>query len=65
MTWKIVAGIHWEVLKLRLRGTRFRSTRPPPNRSATGSRQRRSDLANDPREPRVGNLRRHRGNPGA
>ncbi|MFD2057274.1 hypothetical protein ACFSQT_30585 [Mesorhizobium calcicola] len=28
MTWKIVAGIHWEALKLRSRGARFRSSPP-------------------------------------
>lgn len=30
MTWKIVAGIHWEALKLWLKGARFRSSPPPP-----------------------------------
>jgi len=28
MTWKIVAGIHWEALKLWLKGARFRSSPP-------------------------------------
>ncbi|WP_436161548.1 hypothetical protein [Mesorhizobium sp. LjRoot246] len=28
MTWKIAAGIHWEVLKLWSRGERFRSSPP-------------------------------------
>ncbi|WP_156398611.1 DUF1365 family protein [Mesorhizobium sp. Root102] len=28
MTWKIVAGIHWEVLKLWSRGARFRPNPP-------------------------------------
>jgi len=28
VTWKIVAGIHWEALKLWLRGARFRSGPP-------------------------------------
>ncbi|WP_425374453.1 DUF1365 family protein [Mesorhizobium kowhaii] len=65
MTWKIVAGIHWEALKLWLKGARFVRARPSPNRSAAGIRQWRSNLANEPREPRLGNLRRHRGSPGA
>jgi uncharacterized protein len=30
MTWKIVAGIHWEALKLWLKGARFRSSPPTP-----------------------------------
>lgn len=30
MTWKIVAGIHWEALKLWLRGARFHRSPPPP-----------------------------------
>lgn len=30
MTWKIVAGIHWEALKLWLKGARFRSSPPAP-----------------------------------
>ena len=30
MTWKIVAGIHWEALKLWLKGARFRSSPPLP-----------------------------------
>lgn len=30
MTWKIVAGIHWEALKLWLKGARFRSSLPQP-----------------------------------
>ncbi|WP_425462884.1 hypothetical protein [Mesorhizobium norvegicum] len=66
MTWKIVAGIHWKVLKLRGKGARaFVRARPSLSRSAPGMRQRRSNPANDPREPWPGNLRRHRGNPGA
>ena len=28
MTWKIVAGIHWEALKLWSKGVRFRSSPP-------------------------------------
>ncbi|MGE0283554.1 MAG: DUF1365 domain-containing protein [Rhizobiaceae bacterium] len=30
MTWKITAGIHWEALKLWLKGARFRKSPPPP-----------------------------------
>lgn len=30
MTWKIMAGIHWEALKLWLKGARFRSSPPAP-----------------------------------
>ncbi|MBX3578087.1 MAG: DUF1365 domain-containing protein [Rhizobiaceae bacterium] len=30
MTWKIMAGIHWEALKLWLKGARFRKSPPPP-----------------------------------
>lgn len=30
MTWKIMAGIHWEALKLWLKGAKFRSSPPPP-----------------------------------
>lgn len=30
MTWKIVAGIHWEALKLWLKGARFRKSPPAP-----------------------------------
>jgi DUF1365 family protein len=30
LTWKIVAGIHWEALKLRLKGARFHKSPPPP-----------------------------------
>jgi DUF1365 family protein len=30
MTWKIMAGIHWEALKLWLKGARFRRSPPPP-----------------------------------
>jgi uncharacterized protein len=30
MTWKIMAGIHWEALKLWLRGARFHRSPPPP-----------------------------------
>lgn len=30
MTWKIVAGIHWEALKLWLKGLRFHHSPPPP-----------------------------------
>ncbi len=30
LTWKIVAGIHWEALKLWLKGARFRSSPPAP-----------------------------------
>jgi len=30
MTWKIVAGIHWEALKLWLKGARFHRSPPPP-----------------------------------
>lgn len=30
MTWKITAGIHWEALKLWLKGARFRSSPPAP-----------------------------------
>jgi len=30
MTWKIVAGIHWEALKLWFKGARFRSSPPVP-----------------------------------
>ena len=36
MTWKIVVGIHWEALKLWLKGERFVRARPLPSRSATG-----------------------------
>ena len=31
MTWKIMAGIHWEALKLWLKGARFRRSPPPPH----------------------------------
>jgi DUF1365 family protein len=34
MTWKIVAGIHWEALKLWLKGARFRRSPPPPETSS-------------------------------
>ena len=30
MTWKIMAGIHWEALKLWLKGARFRTSPAPP-----------------------------------
>jgi uncharacterized protein len=30
LTWKIIAGIHWEALKLRLKGAHFHSSPPPP-----------------------------------
>jgi uncharacterized protein len=30
LTWKIMAGIHWEALKLRLKGARFHKSPPPP-----------------------------------
>ena len=30
MTWKITAGIHWEALKLWLKGARFRRSPAPP-----------------------------------
>ena len=30
MTWKIMAGIHWEALKLWLKGARFHRSPPPP-----------------------------------
>lgn len=30
LTWKIVAGIHWEALRLWLKGARFRTSPPPP-----------------------------------
>jgi DUF1365 family protein len=30
MTWKITAGIHWEALKLRLKGARFHKSPAPP-----------------------------------
>ena len=30
MTWKIMVGIHWEALKLWLKGARFRRSPPPP-----------------------------------
>jgi DUF1365 family protein len=30
LTWKIMAGIHWEALKLRLKGARFYKSPPPP-----------------------------------
>ena len=30
MTWKIMAGIHWEALKLWLKGARFHKSPPPP-----------------------------------
>lgn len=30
MTWKIVAGIHWEALKLWFKGARFHRSPPPP-----------------------------------
>jgi uncharacterized protein len=30
MTWKITAGIHWEALKLRLKGARFHKSPPAP-----------------------------------
>jgi uncharacterized protein len=30
MTWKIFAGIHWEALKLWLKGARFHKSPPPP-----------------------------------
>lgn len=35
MTWKIVAGIHWEALKLWLKGARFRRSPPPPAETAS------------------------------
>lgn len=31
MTWKIMAGIHWEALKLWLKGARFHKSPPPPH----------------------------------
>ena len=34
MTWKIMAGIHWEALKLWLKGARFHKS-PPASRSAS------------------------------
>ncbi len=34
MTWKIMAGIHWEALKLWLKGARFRSSPPAPATSS-------------------------------
>jgi len=30
MTWKVMAAIHWEALKLWIKGARFRSSPPPP-----------------------------------
>jgi DUF1365 family protein len=30
MTWKIMPGIHWEALKLRLKGARFRGSPAQP-----------------------------------
>ncbi|WP_376767673.1 DUF1365 family protein [Mesorhizobium zhangyense] len=30
MTWKIMAGIHWEALKLWLKGARFKRSPPAP-----------------------------------
>jgi DUF1365 family protein len=34
MTWKIVAGIHWEALKLWLKGARFRKSPPAPRQAS-------------------------------
>ena len=36
MTWKIIAGIHWEALKLWLKGARFRKSPPAPARASFG-----------------------------
>ena len=44
MTWKITAGIHWEALKLWLKGARFRKSPPPP---VTASY--RDEVADQPR----------------
>jgi DUF1365 family protein len=38
MTWKIVVGIHWEALKLWLKGVRFRSSPPTPEPACTRDR---------------------------
>ncbi|WP_244735563.1 DUF1365 domain-containing protein [Mesorhizobium sp. 113-3-9] len=65
MTWKIVTGIRWEALKLWPTGARFRSSPPRAEPMSYRARQGCSNLANDPRESWLGNLRRNHGNPGA
>jgi len=44
MTWKITAGIHWEALKLWLKGARFRRSPPPPVAASF-----RDEVADSPR----------------
>jgi DUF1365 family protein len=44
MTWKITAGIHWEALKLWLKGARFHKSPPPPVAASY-----RDEVADQPR----------------
>jgi DUF1365 family protein len=46
LTWKIMAGIHWEALKLWLKGAIFHKSPPPP---ATAS-YRDEGIASEPGE---------------
>lgn len=40
LTWKVVAGIHWEAVKMMLKGARYRHRGPPPNHPVTVGRPR-------------------------
>jgi DUF1365 family protein len=37
MPWKIMAGIHWEALKLWFKGARFHKSPPAPTRSVSAA----------------------------
>ena len=40
MTWKVMTAIHWQALKLWLKGARFHRSPPPPAKSSYGDRDR-------------------------
>ena len=51
LTLKIVGGIHWEALKIWLKGARFHRSVPPASRASFGERRPAAQVVHDPTPP--------------